>query len=137
MRLSSFHHVAIIGSDLQQSRHFYVDVLGFSCVREVHRAERNDWMLVLRLGDMELELFIMPSSPARLSYPEATGLRHLAFHVEDIEQVVSTLQASGVVAQPLRIDPYTGERMTFFMDPDGLPLELREDRMHADALEKR
>ena len=126
MKLTKVHHVAIIGSDYETSRHFYVDVLGFEVLREVYREERGDWMLNLKLDDLEIELFIMKDHPNRPSYPEAYGLRHLAFRVESVEDTVRELNAKGIRTEPIRTDTYTGEKMTFFSDPDGLPLELHE-----------
>lgn len=126
MQLHQIHHVAVIGSDYDASRHFYVDVLGFRVVRENFRKERGDWKIDLACGDAEIELFIIPGAPPRPSYPEARGLRHLAFRVDDVEAAVERLAARGVEAEPVRMDPYTQKRMTFFHDPDGLPLELHE-----------
>lgn len=126
MELNKIHHVAIIGTDYEKSRHFYVDLLGFQVIRENYRQERNDYKIDLRLADCELELFIIPSAPKRPSYPEARGLRHLAFCVEDVEKTVKELNALGIETEPVRIDEYTGKRMTFFNDPDGLPLEIHE-----------
>lgn len=120
------HHVAIIAADYPRSRAFYVDTLGFEVVREVYREARNDHLLVLRMGSCELELFGMPNAPKRPSYPEACGLRHLAFRVPDVAAAVAALEAHGVPCEPIRIDPYTHTAMTFFHDPDGLPLELHE-----------
>lgn len=126
MKLTKVHHIAVIGSDYEKSRHFYVDILGFQVLREVYREERGDWMLNLKLDDLEIELFIMKDHPSRLSYPEAYGLRHLAFRVDSVEDTVRELNAKGIQTEPIRTDTYTGEKMTFFHDPDGLPLELHE-----------
>jgi len=126
MNLEKIHHVAIIGSDYERSRHFYVDLLGFQVIRENYREAREDHKIDLRLADMELELFIIPGRPARPSYPEANGLRHLAFYVESVEQTAAELNALGIVTEPIRVDEYTGKKMTFFADPDGLPLEIHE-----------
>jgi len=126
MNLQKVHHVAIIGSDYQKSRHFYVDLLGFQVLREVYREERDDWILNLQLDDLEIELFIMKDHPKRPSYPEAYGLRHLAFRVDSVEETVRELNEKGIATEPIRTDTYTGEKMTFFFDPDGLPLELHE-----------
>jgi len=126
MKLTKVHHIAIIGSNYETSRHFYVDLLGFKVLREVYRENRDDWMLNLQLDDLEIELFIMKSCPKRPSYPEAYGLRHLAFHVESVEEAVRGLNALGIETEPIRLDTYTGKKMTFFSDPDGLPLELHE-----------
>lgn len=126
MQLTKVHHVAIIGSNYEASRHFYVDLLGFTVVRENYREARNDWKIDLQLADMELELFIIPGCPPRPSYPEAYGLRHLAFRVESVDETVRELAAKGIETEPVRIDPYTNGKMTFFHDPDGLPLEIHE-----------
>ena len=120
------HHVAIIGSDYERSRHFYVDVLGFPVIREHYREERGDYKIDLACGDVELELFIMPQSPKRVNYPEAQGLRHLAFRVESVDETVRMLNEKGIETEPVRLDTYTGKKMTFFHDPDGLPLEIHE-----------
>ena len=126
MLFESMHHVAIIVSDYERAREFYVEKLGFPVLRENFRAERRDWKLDLQFGDGELEIFAIPGAPPRPSYPEAQGLRHLAFRVEDVEAAVRELEARGIPCEPIRWDPYTKTRMTFFRDPDGLPLELHE-----------
>ena len=126
MKLNVIHHVAIIVSDYEKSREFYVDKLGFEVIREVYREERGDYKLDLKLNDCELEIFGIAGSPERLSYPEACGLRHLAFWTEDIEEAITWLQSLGIETEPVRMDPYTNKRMTFFHDPDGLPLQLHE-----------
>lgn len=126
MNLNKVHHVAIIGSDYEKSKHFYVDLLGFKVIRENYRENRNDHKIDLQLDDLELELFIAPDHPKRPSYPEAYGLRHLAFRVESVEDTVKELNEKGIVTEPVRIDEYTGKQMTFFSDPDGLPLEIHE-----------
>lgn len=123
---NTIHHIALICANYQAARHFYVDLLGFEIVRENYRPQRNDWKLDLKLGDCELELFGVPSAPDRPSYPEACGLRHLAFRVEDIHAAIARLEALGIACEPVRMDPYTEKPMTFFHDPDGLPLELHE-----------
>lgn len=126
MNLNAIHHVAIIVSDYERSKDFYVNRLGFSVIRENYRAERGDWKLDLKLGDAELEIFAIPGSPARPNYPEALGLRHLAFRVESVEETARELEALGITVEPIRWDPYSERPMTFFKDPDGLPLELHE-----------
>lgn len=126
MNLNVIHHVAIIVSDYEKSREFYVDKLGFEVVRENYRKERGDYKLDLKLGDSELEIFGVKSAPARLTRPEACGLRHLAFRVDKIEEVVEELRKLGIECEPLRTDEFTNKKMTFFSDPDGLPLELHE-----------
>jgi len=127
MKLDSIHHVAIIVSDYAVSRDFYVNKLGFSVVRENRRPEKKDWKLDLRLSDeTELEIFAPENPPKRVNRPEACGLRHLAFHVEDVETAVRELERLGIPCEPIRTDSFTGKKMTFFFDPDGLPLELHE-----------
>ncbi len=127
MNFSAIHHVAIIVSDYEVSREFYVERLGFEVVRENWRPEKRDWKLDLRVNPTtELEIFAPENPPARPSYPEACGLRHLAFRVSDIEAAVAELAERGIECEPIRTDDFTGERMTFFSDPDGLPLELHE-----------
>ena len=127
MRLDAIHHIAIIVSDYAVSKDFYVNKLGFHVIRENYRSDKRDWKLDLRVNpDTELEIFAPEDPPRRPSYPEACGLRHLAFHVEDIEGTVSELEGRGIACEPIRMDAFTHRRMTFFFDPDGLPLELHE-----------
>ena len=129
--LNALHHVALICTDYDRSRRFYVDLLGLDVIREVYREERQSWKADLRIGSCQLELFSFPAPAARPSYPEATGLRHLAFTVPELEPVIARLEAAGVAVEPVRIDPYMDQRFTFFSDPDGLPLELYEERAAA------
>ncbi len=126
MDLSHVHHVAIIGSDYEKSRHFYADLLGFAVIRENRRPDKDDVKLDLRLDGLELELFIKKDCPPRPNYPEAYGLRHLAFKVKSVDATVRELNAMGIETEPVRTDPYTDKKMTFFHDPDGLPLEIHE-----------
>ena len=126
MELNKIHHIAIIGSDYQKSKHFYVDLLGFKIIRENYRNERDDYKIDLKCGNLEIELFIIKNAPKRPSYPEARGLRHLAFYVEDVEAMVTQLNQKGIKTEPIRIDDYSHKKMTFFFDPDGLPLEIHE-----------
>lgn len=126
MRLNKIHHIAIIASNYEKSKDFYVNKLGFEVIRENHRKNRDDYKLDLKLGDIELEIFGIKKSPKRLSYPEACGLRHLAFHVDNIEEVINELKELGIECEKVRIDEFTGKKMTFFFDPDNLPLELHE-----------
>ena len=126
MNLNKLHHVAIICSDYRSAKEFYVEKLGLPLVREVYRPERRDYILTLLVGNVEVELFIVENPPLRVTNPEARGLRHLAFRVEDIEPVVAWLNGMGIETEPIRVDPFTNKRMTFFRDPDGLPLELHE-----------
>lgn len=120
------HHVAIICSDYDRSKAFYTETLGFQIIAEHYRQERDSYKLDLRVGNQQLELFSFPKAPERPSYPEAQGLRHLAFSVIDIEQVVLQLKEKGIAVESVRVDEYTGKRFTFFADPDGLPLEIYE-----------
>ena len=126
MFLTKQHHIAIISSDYAKAKDFYIDKLGFELTKEVYRPAQNDYLRMLRKGDTVLELFIRPDAPARVNNPEAMGLRHLAFRVDDIEPVVAWLNENGIETEPVREDPYNGGRFTFFRDPDGLPLELHE-----------
>lgn len=126
MYLNKLHHVAIICSDYAAAKEFYVNKLQLPLLREVYRPERGDYILTLLAGNVEVELFIMKNPPHRVTNPEARGLRHLAFHVENIEPVITWLNSMGIETEPVRTDPFTGGRMTFFRDPDGLPLELHE-----------
>ncbi|MDM5142396.1 VOC family protein [Aeromonas bestiarum] len=123
----AIHHVAIIASDYDRSRHFYHQVLGLPILAETLRAERQSWKLDLGLPDgSQLELFSFPTPPARPSQPEACGLRHLAFRVSELDRVIRHLQIHQIEVEPVRVDELTGKRFTFFADPDGLPLELYE-----------
>lgn len=123
--LTGIHHIAIIASDYARSKQFYCDILGFGLQSEVYRKARGSWKGDLALnGQYVIELFSFPSPPLRPSRPEACGLRHLAFAVDNIDKAIATLTARGVNCEPVRIDEFTGKRFTFFSDPDGLPLEL-------------
>jgi len=127
LQLNHMHHVAIICSDYQKSKHFYTHILGLEVLQEVYRQERQSYKLDLALkGQYLVELFSFPAPPQRPSRPEATGLRHLAFAVENLEVAVEELKQQGVIPEPIRMDEHTGKRFTFFADPDGLPLELYE-----------
>lgn len=126
MKLKQIHHVAIIARDYQKAKHFYTQILGLPIVREVYREERDSYKLDLSLGDSEIELFSFPDPPKRPNSPEAAGLRHLCFTVLDLDEAVRELEEKGVFVEPVRVDPHTGERYTFFKDPDELPLELKE-----------
>jgi len=125
--LESIHHIAIICSDYEASKTFYVDKLGLEILSETYRKDRDSYKLDLSLnGRYVIELFSFPDPPERLTRPEAAGLRHLAFTVADLDQTVKELKQKGIIAEPVRTDPGTVKRYTFFSDPDGLPLELYE-----------
>ncbi|MEH2075518.1 MAG: VOC family protein [Nostoc sp.] len=127
MKTTGIHHVAIICSDYNRSKKFYVEVLGLSIIQETFRAERHSYKLDLQVGEnAQIELFSFPNPPERPSKPEACGLRHLAFKVDDIEETVFYLNSQGVETENIRIDEITGKKFTFFKDPDNLPLEIYE-----------
>ena len=127
MSFLAIHHVAIICSDYERSKHFYTQILGLRIIAEAYRAERQSYKLDLAIADgAQLELFSFPNPPERPSRPEACGLRHLAFAVADVEWIKKHLEQKGVVVEPIRVDEYTGKKFTFFADPDGLPLEVYE-----------
>jgi glyoxylase I family protein len=126
LKCNKLHHVAIICSDYEASKRFYVDILGLSVVSETYRMERDSYKLDLQIGDSQIELFSFPNPPERPSYPEARGLRHLAFEVDDVEATVAELRDGGIEAEAVRIDPVTGKKFTFFQDPDKLPIEIYE-----------
>jgi glyoxylase I family protein len=127
MKLLNVHHIAIICSDYEKSKDFYVNILGLTPIREIYREERNSYKLDLEVNGLyQIELFSFPNPPERASYPEATGLRHLAFAIADIEDAVHTLRNQGVEVEEIRMDSFTNSRFTFFADPDGLPIEIYE-----------
>ncbi|WP_167508266.1 SMU1112c/YaeR family gloxylase I-like metalloprotein [Pseudoalteromonas peptidolytica] len=127
LKLSGIHHAAIICSNYQRSKVFYTEVLGLRILNENYRKDRESYKLDLALPDgSQIELFSFPNPPRRISHPEAQGLRHLAFRVNDIDACIAHLSQNQVAVEPIRIDEYTGKRFTFFSDPDGLPLELYE-----------
>jgi glyoxylase I family protein len=122
---NGIHHVAIICNDYVKSKHFYTEILGFKVIAENYRVARDSYKLDLALPDgCQIELFSLPNSPQRPSYPEAQGLRHLAFKVNDIDAVVKYLVSHSIDVEPVRVDEYTGKKFTFFSDPDDLPLEI-------------
>ncbi|MFD0794183.1 VOC family protein [Mucilaginibacter litoreus] len=126
-KLNRVHHIAIICSDYERSKRFYSETLGFTIVREVYRAERKSYKLDPEVNGLyQIELFSFPDPPPRSSGPEAAGLRHLAFEVDNIEKAVYHLTEFDILTEPIRVDEHTGKRFTFFADPDGLPLELYE-----------
>ncbi len=117
--------MALICSDYAKSKQFYSELLGLEIVDENYREARDSWKLDLRAPDgTQLELFSFPGAPLRPSAPEAQGLRHLCFGVSDLEGWIAYLEAIEIEVEPVRVDPYTGKRFTFFKDPDNLPLEL-------------
>ena len=124
--LGKQHHIAIICSDWERAKEFYVNKLGFEMTLEVYRPAQNDYLRMLSLGETTLEVFIRPDAPQRVNNPEAMGLRHLAFRVEDAEAAAQWLHSRGIETEPVREDPYNGGKFTFFRDPDGLPLEIHE-----------
>ena len=125
--LKGVHHIAIICSNYEKSKDFYTNTLGLSILREVYREQRQSFKLDLALNDeYTIELFSFPNPPARPSRPESSGLRHLAFSVNNIQESVAALTAKGVEFEPIRIDEFTQKKFTFFADPDGLPIELYE-----------
>lgn len=125
---NKIHHVAIICSDYERSKHFYTEVLGFKIVSEVYREERESYKLDLAVNNLyQIELFSFVNPPERPSRPESVGLRHLCFEVTNIDEVIFALHEKGVEIEKVRIDEYTGKRFTFFSDPDGLPLEIYEN----------
>ncbi|WP_108651536.1 SMU1112c/YaeR family gloxylase I-like metalloprotein [Dongshaea marina] len=128
MQLKKIHHVAIIASDYQRSKAFYCDILGLEILAENYRAERDSYKLDLALsGDYQIELFSFPDPPRRINGPEAAGLRHLAFAVDDLDAATESLKQQGIEVEPIRVDEFTGKRFCFFRDPDQLPLELYEE----------
>lgn len=127
LKLNRVHHIAIICSDYERSKQFYSEVLGLRIVREVFRKERNSYKLDLEVGNQyQIELFSFPEPPARPSRPESTGLRHLAFEVDNVGEAIQHISSYNVIAEPIRVDEFTGKRFTFFADPDGLPIEFYE-----------
>ncbi len=127
MKIKRFNHVAIICSDYEKSKHFYVNILGCEIIQETWRKARNSYKLDLRVGNgNQIELFSFPDPPKRLTRPEACGLRHLALEVDNIDESVDYLKSQGIEVEDIRIDEITGKRFTFFPDPDQLPLEIYE-----------
>lgn len=127
MKLNKIHHIAIICSDYEKSKDFYVNILGLKIINETYRKNRNSYKLDLAVGEnYQIELFSFPNSPERLSYPEARGLRHLAFEVDSIENSIKELNDNNIITEPIRVDEITEKKFTFFSDPDNLPIELYE-----------
>lgn len=127
LKLNRVHHIAIICSDYEKSKRFYTEILGLKVVREVYREQRQSYKLDLEVaGQYQVELFSFPNPPARPSRPEAVGLRHLAFEVDNMDEAVTYVKQAGIGVEPVRVDEYTGKLYTFFSDPDGLPIEFVE-----------
>ncbi|HSD13178.1 MAG TPA: VOC family protein [Flavobacterium sp.] len=127
LKLNKIHHIAIICSDYEKSKRFYTDILGLEIIQEVYREERLSYKLDLSLnGNYIVELFSFPNPPKRVSRPEATGMRHLAFEVDDIEKARHFILSNGIEAETIRVDEYTDKRFFFFADPDDLPIEFYE-----------
>ena len=127
MEIEKIHHIAIICSNYELSKHFYTEILPFTIQAEHYRAERQSYKLDLCLnGEYVLELFSFPSPPKRVSQPEACGGRHLALAVRDLEKSIAYIESQKVACEPIRQDEYTGKRFTFLEDPDGFPIELYE-----------
>lgn len=125
--LKGTHHTAIICSDYEKSKYFYSTILGLKIIDENYREERDSYKLDLQLPDgTQIELFSFPDFAPRAGYPEALGLRHLAFVVDSMDLACKHLQSFAIDVEPVRIDPYTGKKYTFFKDPDNLPLEICE-----------
>ena len=120
------HHIAVIASDWEQAREFYVNKLGFELIREAYRPAQDDYLRMLRLGETTIEIFIKPDYPERVNNPEAKGLRHLAFRVDNAEEAAAWLNSRGIETEPIREDLVNGGKFTFFKDPDGLRLEIHE-----------
>lgn len=121
------HHIAIICSDYEKSKEFYLSALGFSVINEQYRKDKNSYKLDIRLNDIQIELFTFENPPKRPSYPEACGLRHVAFGVDDINETVISLNKKNIEVEPIRTDENTGRKFTFIKDPDGLPIEFYEN----------
>lgn len=125
--LNKVHHIAVICSDYNVSKKFYVEILGLEILQEIYRSERQSYKLDLALnGQYVVELFSFPNPPKRISRPEATGLRHLAFEVDSVETIIAHLQKNNIAAEPIRTDEFTGKKFTFISDPDDLPIEFYE-----------
>lgn len=125
--LKNIHHIAIICSNYEVSKKFYTEVLGLTIIQEIYRSERQSYKLDLALnGNYVIELFSFPNPPKRVSRPEASGLRHLAFAVDNLEVIINHLNQNQIISEPIRIDEFTGKRFTFISDPDDLPVEFYE-----------
>lgn len=128
LKINKVHHIAIIGSDYARSKYFYTEILGLRIIREVYRQARQSYKLDLAIDDnYVIELFSFPDPPQRPSRPEASGLRHLAFEVANVEAAKMAIEQKGVEVEPIRVDEFTGKKFTFFADPDDLPIEIYEE----------
>ena len=127
MQFNSIHHVAIICSDYNKSKHFYSKILGFQIINETYREKRDSYKLDLVNNNIRIELFSFNQPPKRTSRPEACGLRHLAFGVDNILKAIDYLLQHDIICEEIRVDESTGKKFTFFSDPDELPLELYEN----------
>ena len=125
---SNIHHITIIGTHYQKTKEFYVDKLGFKVISEYNRKDKNDIIINVQQGNLVLEIFIKEDAPIRpkMPNPEHTGLRHLAFRVDDVEKVLEKFDELGIIHESLRYDDFDNKKMAFFFDPDGLPLEIHE-----------
>jgi len=127
MKLNKIHHIAIICSNYEISKEFYVNILGLKIIKEIYRKDRESYKLDLGVGEnYQIELFSFPKAAKRLSYPEACGLRHLAFEVDNVDEIIKELANKNIITEQIRIDEITGKKFTFFSDPDDLPIELYE-----------
>lgn len=127
MKLNRINHIAIICSDYTTSKKFYTEVLGLAIIHEAYRKERDSYKLDLKVGESDqIELFSFPNSPKRPSYPEACGLRHISFEVDNIEDTVKYLKNKYIAVEPIRLDEFTNKKFTFLSDPDNLPIEIYE-----------
>ncbi len=127
MNIKAIHHIALLTDDYEKSKAFYTELLGFTVISEVYREERKSYKLDLAINGLyQIELFSFPEFRERASFPEAKGLRHLAFLVDDVAASAAELKAKGVEVQDVRVDEWTGKKFVFFYDPNGQPLELYE-----------
>lgn len=127
MKFNKIHHIAVICTNYERSKDFYVRILGLKPISEVYREERDSFKLDLEVnGQYQIELFSFPNPPARPGYPEAAGLRHIAFEVDDMEEAAAYFEGHQISVEAIRVDPFTNKKFTFFKDPDGLPIELYE-----------
>lgn len=124
--LEGMHHVAVIASDEGKALDFYLNKLGFTVEKETWRPAQQDYLRMLRLGNVVIELFIHPNAPQRITEPEALGLRHLAFRVTDVAEARDWLNRRGIATEPICEDTANGGHYVFFRDPDGQPLELHD-----------